>query len=314
MKKFNHEDFEIETEIETGYDDFIYGNYVDWDRFRNENEDELIEYFDIYLPWGEELTILEYADFIKQAVFVDTPILENYGLTNLPVSKQGENTAEIRIQFPNRNDGTSDTINSEILDFFQVPSGMGYEYELPDNLQYWHNLLKDDYLEAEYEYYKNYPLEFKSYKQTILEIQSKVNSISDTLTKKSLVLSSLIISESLLKSIIVKKIPIEAEISRFSQEILSNEINKKLRGNIVEKNNFFKKLFNKKAPQQNWVNLRNSLAHDIESSKIIGEDIIFTNLKANKEEIYSIDKLFEEQIKFHKELKVIVDEDIEQAE
>lgn len=314
MKKFNHKDFHIETEIETGHDDFIYGNYVDWDRFRKENEDELIEYFDIHLPWGEELTIFEYANFIKQPVFADTSILENYDLMNLPVSKQGQIVNKIRIQFPYPNVNTSDAINSEIFDFFKVPSGIEFEFELPDDLQYWHNLLMDDYFEDEYKYYQKYPLEFRDYKQTILEIHSKVNSISDPLTKKSLVLSSLIISESLLKSIIVNKVPIEVEFSKFSQEILSDEINKKLRGNVEEKNNLFKKLFNKKAPKQNWVNLRNSLAHDIESPTIIEKDILFTNLKENKKEAYSIDKLFEEQIEFHKELQAIIDTDIEQTE
>lgn len=85
---FNHNDFDIEPEIETGNDDFIYGNYVDWDRFRYENEDNLLEYFDVSLTWGEELAILEYANFLDQDVFGNNPsILDKWSLTQLPISK-----------------------------------------------------------------------------------------------------------------------------------------------------------------------------------------------------------------------------------
>jgi len=34
MKKFNHGDIEIETELEVSRDEFIHGNIVDWDRVR----------------------------------------------------------------------------------------------------------------------------------------------------------------------------------------------------------------------------------------------------------------------------------------
>ncbi|MBM6615049.1 hypothetical protein JTF06_09135 [Desemzia sp. RIT804] len=308
MKKFNHKDFDIETEIETGNDDFIYGNYVDWDRFRAENEDNLLDYFDVSLPWGKKLTILEYADFIKQEVFTNTAISDNYNLTKLPVSKQGEDISKLYIQFPNRNDSDSDKLIFEIFNHFEVPSDQEYEYELPEDLQYWHTLLVDEYSENEYEYYKNYPVEFTTYKDAIYDIQSKVNGTSDTLTKKSLILSSLIISESLLKSIIVKKTPRETGISEFSQEIISSEISKKLRGSVETRNGLFKKLFNRNTPKQNWVNLRNSLSHDIESSFIKDKNIIFTNMKEDKEETYSIDNLFKNQIEFYKELQTIIDE------
>ena len=39
MKKFDLEDWDIEPELDVNRDDFIYGHYVDWDRFRIENED-----------------------------------------------------------------------------------------------------------------------------------------------------------------------------------------------------------------------------------------------------------------------------------
>ncbi len=66
MKKFNFKDFEIDPEMETGNDDQVYGNYVDWDEFRENNEDELLQYFDIYLPWDEDIDLEHYIKFITQ--------------------------------------------------------------------------------------------------------------------------------------------------------------------------------------------------------------------------------------------------------
>ncbi|MCH5002081.1 hypothetical protein JI510_01615 [Listeria monocytogenes] len=309
MKMFNHNDFDIEPEIETGNDDFIYGNYVDWDRFRYENEDNLLEYFDVSLPWGEELTILEYANFLNQDVFGNNPsLLDKWNLTQLPISKQGKDTSEISIRFPERNDINSGSIISGIFDCHGVPSDVKYEFELPEHLQYWHNILEDEYNEYEYEYYKNYPVKFITYEETINDIQLKIKDTNDELTKKSLILSSLIISESLLKSVIVEKIPTETGISEFSQNILSSEIDKQLRGNVESKNGLFKRLYKQKAPKQPWTHLRNALAHDIESSSVNDKEIVYTNLKEEKEESYLIDKLFEGLMNFYHELQLIIDE------
>lgn len=94
-------------------------------------------------------------------------------------------------------------------------------------------------------------------------------------------------------------------ISEFSQNILSSEIDKQLRGNVESKNGLFKKLYKQKAPKQPWTYLRNALAHDIESSSVNDKEVVYTNLK---EESYLIDKLFEELMNFYHELQLIIDE------
>lgn len=307
MSKFNHEDWDIEPEVETGNDDFIYGNYFDWDTFRKDEEENLLSSFDVYLPWSEELTWEEYSNFFNQEVFEHTSIINDWGLDNLQIVKLGSVLSELTLQFPSRNDSNSDDIVSAILDYYEVPSGTDYEHDLPEDLQYWNSMLRNDFLEYEYEYYKNYPLTFRDYEQTISDIQTKVTSSFDALTMKSLLLSSFIISESLLKSAIVDKIPVENNISDFSKEILSKEIDNKLRGSVDKRNELFKKLFNKKAPKQEWVHLRNSLAHDIESSTIQGEDITYTSLNDGKDYTFKIDDLFQQQKDFYNELKVIID-------
>ena len=49
------------------------------------------------------------------------------------------------------------------------------------------------------------------------------------------------------KSVIVEKLPGEIFISDFSREIFEKEIDRKLRGTLVDKEKLFKKLYNVKS-------------------------------------------------------------------
>lgn len=302
MNKFNVDDWDVEVELETGYDDFVYGNYVDWDKFREENEEILLESFGIALPWGEEISLSEFCNIMRQKLFLNTDVLDCFKLDRIKFVKHDDDFSNIIIQFPQRNTESSKIFISEVLDYFEVPNGIKYEKELPNSLQYW-NQMHD----GEYYSYKNYPLQFENYLTTISEIESKVKNTFDSLTKKSLIFSSFVISESLLKSVIVNNIPEDNNISDFSKKILSDEIDRSLCSNVEKRNKLFKQLFNQKAPAQDWINIRNSLAHDIESSRIENNCIIFTDLKYKKECIISINTLFIQQKEFCKELVKIID-------
>ena len=79
-----------------------------------------------------------------------------------------------------------------------------------------------------------------------------------------------------------------------------------MRGNIEIKNQLFKELYNTSAPQQNWINVRNSLAHDIESSSIRNEQITYLNLKTKKEETYLLSELKNSLMDFFYNIKNII--------
>lgn len=301
MNKFNHKDWDIQPEVEIGNNDFIYGNYIDWDTFRVDEEENLLLSFNVQIPWSKKITIKEYSDFITQEVFENTSIISDCNLDNLQIVTQGTHLSEIEIQFPNRTDSSSDEIISAIFYYYEVPSGTDYEYALPEDLQYWNSTL-----ENEYEYYKKYPLTFSTYQQTLSDIQTKIHDTSDELTKKALVLSSVIITESLFKSVIVEKIPEETKITPFSKDLLSQEINRILRSSVEDKNKLFKKLFKQNAPKQGWTDLRNSLAHDIESSSLLGNEITYKDQK-DKECKMKLDDLFRQQNIFYKALQEIID-------
>lgn len=311
MKKFNIEDWEIDVEQETGNDDYIYGNYVDWDEFRTTEEENLLSYFEVDIPWGKEISCQEFFDFLSQEVFYNTSIINSYPFEDLQIIETGPVMSDLLFLFPSRKDLEYDMLVSDIFDYCEVPSGTAYEDDLPQELQFWYSMMEEEFLESEYEYYKNYPLGFANFNESILDIKSKMSSASDTLTKKSLLLSSFIISESLYKSTIVSKIPTENNISEFSKEILSKSLGEKLRGSVDTRNQLFKKIFNVKSPKQEWIVLRNSLSHDIESSKLVGDCISYINLKDGKEYTENIYDLFKKQIIFYEELKCIVETDNE---
>lgn len=300
MRKFNVKDWEIEPELEIGNDGFIYGNYVEWDRFRRDQESALLEWFDVNIPWDKEITMPEYIEFVTQEVFLNTSIIDDYNLMTIEVLVHDNYLSEFTMRFPGREDDNANNIISDIFDYYEVPSGTQYEYELPDELQCWNSIIYNDY-----EYYRNYPIKIQNYEQTISEIQRQISNSSDDLTRKSLLLSSFIISESLFKSIIVSKIPCETNISEFSNRILDKEISKKLRGKIENKNKLFKDLYKKEPPKQEWNNLRNALAHNIEEVIITNDCIEYNNKKCNLE----INDLFKMQRVFFDELKELIDSD-----
>jgi len=304
MKKFNLEDWDIEPELDINRDDLIYGNYVDWNRFRIENEENLLDYFEIYLPWSKKLSVSEYIEFISQDFFKNTNLFDKYKFNELLICKQGSKLSDLQIQFVNREGIDSKSLVSDIFDYYGVPTGVDYEQELPEELQYWSNQLEGDYLDNEYEYYKSYPIEIVDYTDTISEIELKINNCSDELVIKSLILSSLIISESLIKSIIANKLPKEKDLSDFSKKIIEKAINDKLR-KFEGRNELFKDVFGVKSPKQDWINLRNSLAHDIESSKLTEGKITYVTSKGN-EDFYEIEKLFKNLSQFSEDLQAII--------
>lgn len=188
---FDPRDWEIETEIEVGNDDFVFGNYVDWNRFRHENEDELLDCFGVELPWDKTLTLYEYIEFVSQDVFQNSDICKNFLEDGFLIEEKSEILSNILIKFISRANEVSDDIISNIFDYYGVPSGIDYEYELPEYLRYW----QKDFSEFDYGYYRKYPIKVEEYEETINGIFNKIASNADVLIKKSLVLSSLIITQ-----------------------------------------------------------------------------------------------------------------------
>ena len=64
MFSYDDYDFENYIEVEEGGDGFIYGNYVDFPRFRQDCEEELLLDAGVYIPFGETKSIEEYIEII----------------------------------------------------------------------------------------------------------------------------------------------------------------------------------------------------------------------------------------------------------
>ncbi|MGL4645215.1 MAG: hypothetical protein ACRCVH_12900 [Vagococcus fluvialis] len=302
--KFNIEDFIDEmheyVQVDQNKDDFVYGNYADWDEFRSDYEEELLEYFSINLPWDKGLTLDEYFLFLNQSSLTRTNIIEDFSLNDLEINDDATSTEELIVYFP---EYSKDIVNS-IFDYYEVPSGFANEYELPEEFQFWRSELYEEY--EEYEMYVNHPIIFDDYIESLADVKEKFSTIDDDLIRKSLLLSSFIISENFFKSIIVQKAPSVEELDEFHSNIVVNHMNNQVNGTSTQRNKLFKKLYGKEAPKQEWIELRNALAHDIDSAKISEESITYTNLKTDKEKTYQFNYLFDKQIKFAEDIAALI--------
>lgn len=279
---------------ETGSDDAVYGNYVEWDLFRRDYEEDLLSSAGFEIPWGKSIAIETYNKLIEELPEECIDYLKD----EIVVCASDE-----EITFIERDSEIGDLIVSEILDKYEVPSGTEYEWELPNELTYW-NSSEDELL-----LFQTYPIELDAYKSSIEHVYTEFIKTNSDLIKKALVLSSLIITENMFKSVIVTKIPNDREsgISEFGQSIIQKEIDRILRGNTDEKNNLFKKLYGVKAPSQNWNQLRNALAHNIEDCTINDNEIEYLNIRTGKRETYEIKKLILDLFEFSESTKKIID-------
>lgn len=293
------------TDIEEGTDDIIYGNYVDWDRFRIQFENELLINAGFELPWGKTLTFNEYIQLIFNFIAEYKLHLDDFLINEIIFNSETEYLYDIIVNFIERDTKAGDLIVSKLLDLYGVPSGTAYEKcdALPNELTYWDRMIfNDDELIS----YYRYPVNFIDYEDKINAIFQKIKDTSDNLIKKSLLLSSFSITESMFKSSIVEKITRELYGPEYVQKITRQAISKKLRGSVEERRDLFKEVYKIQAPSLIWNDLRNSLAHDIEESQIKNNIITYTNLKNNKLVEMNIDELKRKQIEFFYEIKRII--------
>lgn len=115
----------------------------------------------------------------------------------------------------------------------------------------------------------------------------------------------MIFTESLLKRVITRGLPNDEEISLFYREIISEKIDKDLKYNN-SRNKLFKKIYGERLPEQNWIDLRNSLAHDIGKASITSNTINFYNMKHKKDDAFDINQLKIDLIEFGNNLRAII--------
>lgn len=284
-------------------DDFVYGSYVGRDRFREDNRDQLLAAAGAYLPFGEEICIDAFVEFIRQDVFLTDNMLKHKVIGKLKIINgfEGESADELKFKFIREDDELADDIINAFLDDYWVPSGTQYEEDLQEELKYL-SYLNDDL----YEIYREYPIKLVDYEKNIRNIYELVESESNVLVKKSLILASLIFTESMHKSVILNKFLNEKLIASMSKEAVDKKANEILRSNIRGRTYWFKKLYKKNIPNQYWNNLRNFLAHSIDDVNITEDQIYYINPKNDSLEEIDIWKLRDDLLNFGDEIINII--------
>ena len=300
MFDYRDYDFENYIEVEEGADGFIYGNYIDFPRFRQDCEEELLLDAGVYIPFGEILSIEEYIDIIYDLRHLVNDYIFDQ-LKEKVFDGDFSFNSESVVKFIDRDNNLADELVNYILDSYGVPDDYVYEHDLPDKFKYWY----DPSDEQEYLEYINYPIELDEYDSQVKSNFDLLNNQNDEIIRKSIILASLIFAESLLKSVIVRGLPIDDGISSFYREIIGEKIDKDLRY-TNSRNALFNKIYGEKLPKQNWIDLRNFLAHDIGKASIDGNTIRFYNMKHKKDDAYGIDQLKTDLVEFGNNLKGII--------
>lgn len=305
MKKFNSRDFDVDVYTDTNEDGFIYGHIAEFDNFRKNSEEDILENLEIYFPWGSELQFEEYLEFINQPIFLEFPELlfkNDSFLGDMQIIYSGKNIYDITVQFPYREDSGMSEIIEEIFDICDVPKGTISEESLPLELQFWPQYNYDD----DYEFYKKIPFSLENHKKNIESIYQKIDKSDDPIIIKALILSMLSSSEYTLKSLIVNKASTIKSSHDFIHDLFRESFNRKLKGTVAEHRSMFKNLYGADAPIMDWTPVRNALAHEIENTEILTDKIRYKNLSTKKMEEYNIEELFQKQRDFNKKLTEII--------
>lgn len=299
---FNYRDYDFENyiEVEEGADGFIYGNYVDFPRFRQDFEEELLLDAGVYILFGETNSIEEYIDIIYNLRHLVNDYIFDQ-LKEKVFDGDFSFNSESVVKFIDRDNNLADELVNYILDNYGVPDDYVYEYDLPDKFKYWY----DPSDEQEYLDYINYPIELDEFDRQVKSNFDLINTQKAEIIKKSLILASLILAESLLKSVILKGLPEYNYMPDFYKHFIRKKVGKDITYDN-SRQELFKMAFNKKAPEQGWVNLRNSLAHDIGNAYIEKNLINYYNMRDKKADLYDIDQLRIDLIEFGNNLKGII--------
>lgn len=127
---FNTKEWDEEIRVflyqEIGSEEETYGNYIDWDEFRQANETELLAAAGIEIPWGQILSKDKYEELLSN--------LSNYGIESIEVLNEN---SDGKIKFFEQNSEDGKYIITICLDNYGVPSGKEYENDLPEEYKYW---------------------------------------------------------------------------------------------------------------------------------------------------------------------------------
>lgn len=288
-KTFNEDIFDIigpNTGTEIGNDDFSFGNYVEWPSIDSLPEPtiiELLKYFDIDLPFGENLTVEmivadQISDMFPKDIIFNDELLE--AITNMIVK---QSNFKNNIVFPEISEIRNE-INS-LLKQLGIPSGTSYEHEpdFPKSQNYWNT---DDW-DTDYAYYSRNKVELNSTQKMLTTIYQMIqNDGSDDLIIKSLISSAFAYVESFLKSTIYQGIPdlketIQNEVLR-THTIKAIEFD--LRGDRGRKD-WFRDLYDEKLSDTPYIQLRNNLVHDVSKPIISNKSIQYLDKRQNSQTV-----------------------------
>lgn len=259
--------------------DGAYGSCVQWpslETLDGTTLEELLNYFEIDLPLGKDITFIEAFSMLVRPELTDSYI-EAFLEKAVLVNDRGcrDSVLDVKLRIPGLHE-----IRGEVVGFLResgVPEGTVYENggemnQYPEWTRFWGGSEDEDY-----RLYREFGLGYEKYVADMSDIESKVDSLDDVdIAKKALILSAFILTESFIKSKIVKKIPDKDTniLNLHFRRIIEKYINNNLK-TTEGRNRLFKEFYEGTLGEIPNVKLRHVLAHDIAAPEIRGGQIVF---------------------------------------
>ncbi|MBJ7694291.1 hypothetical protein C6P08_06895 [Weissella confusa] len=268
-KLYNEEDYDFSdyVDVNTGYDDMVYGNYIDFDDFRQSEMESILMNLDIYLPFGQQLTMDEFEELERDYPGPDWDEVKGKLI----------DVGNDYYKFPNENELTK--FLNDFLSERHVPDGQVFEgeAEFPEKYGYYYS----DFDEDEYFDYGEDDNASLSTMEVIESLENKLSEMNDSLSKSAMLFAMFSSAEAHYKKYLLKSVE---ELNSIQNDIVKKHLKstmiEQIESNRTVRLEMFKSLHpgveEKDIPVEPHPKLRNALAHAIVDAKFEEGNVNFT--------------------------------------
>lgn len=287
---------DLEPQTDTGNDDFVFGNYVEFPPASQIDSDLIPDVLDVLgvpLPFAAAVTAASLRWLPNLSPSMRALALEALGEPVVSTTEAGE----YLLTFPHLNPSSEETI--ELVDHL-LPSTL-YEHDLPDSQRYWQPDPEDlnrDPNDELLDLYLSRPVTLGTLIGELESLRTTFDETQESIVQKAILLACFSLVESFTRQralLNAPRFPESPEVEQLLIQLLRREVeNDERRSRVVEA----------LEPEKNWEKqipawrLRNALAHDIGGVVIDDGQITFEDARRPHQNRVTVDadKLFDDLI------------------
>lgn len=288
---------DLQPQTDTGNDDFVFGNYVEFPP-ASQIDPELfpaaLEILGVPLPFSGAVTACSLQWLLVVSPLTRRLVLEAMGDPVVSITESGE----FLLAFPNLTVSSPETIG--LVDHL-IPA-TAYENDLPESQRFWQPDPEDSDRDPDDELldlYRSRPVTLSTLIRELDSLRTTFEAVEEVAVQKAILLACFSLVESFTRQralLNVPRFPESPELGEFFLKLLRREVANDGRRSQVVKALEPKKSWAKQIPA--W-DLRNALAHDFGGVTIKNGELAFEGADSAIRRLV-IDKLFEDLIGYAK--------------